>query len=255
MIDGRDYLDRFVGINLEFELALRALDGFKGSEDAIRKYANEELASLQTIIGGAQIAGFSPEKHWAFSPEGSGKFLDSVRAGLPSMLEQVVNRLRQNKLVLRVTHLESALKDVHREVLRSNPQLLRSDRQIPLGKLVSQPIQDILDEEIEREVQSMDRKTLEQRAEYFDTRLNITWFDGTIVPLMKPLFDLRNKVIHGDSVTCVSKGDLLLADTVCMALLWCCILQAAVLYPNSFKWGDTETEGMKGIMKQQGRIS
>lgn len=255
MIDGDVYLERFTSIYLQFDLALRAISGFQGSDDAVQTYLGEELSQLRSLLKDApKSSDFDPEKHWAFSSEGSSTYLSSLKETLPTLLEQVVNRLRQNKLILMVTLLESALKDIHREILRCNNTLLKADRQIPLGKLTSQPVEEIIEEEIEREVQSLDRKSLEQRAEYFDKRLNVSWFDGTIVPLLEPVFNLRNKVLHEDSDAVVSDSDLRLAHIVCLSLPLGCIMQAAVQYPEAFKWGESKFDDMKDLMAKQGRI-
>lgn len=255
MIDGENYLQRLTGINLQFDLALRAVDGFKGSAETIENYLTEELDSMRKFtVEAAKSSGFDPEKHWVFSAEGSKKYLDAVKVSLPGQLDQVVNRLRQNKLILLITLLESFLKDIHREILRKNPSLLKADRQIPLGKLVSQPTNEIIEEEIEREVQGLDRKSVEQRSEYFDKHLNIDWFGGTIIPFLKPVLELRNRVLHENPDTVVSEEDLDLAHVVCMALPMGCLFQAAVLYPDRFKWGNAKFDGTKEIMEKQGRL-
>ena len=255
MIDGKTYWSRFSSINMQFDFAMRALDGFKGSDEAVENYLTDEMHSLRKMLGEvSKDRGVDPSKHWAFSEDGSKKFLDSVKTGLPTRLEEVVNRIRQNKLILMVTLLEAFLKDIHREVLIQNPSLLRADRQIPLGKLVTQPFTQIISEEIEREVQSLDRQSLKQRAEYFDKRLNISWFDGKIVPLVEPITELRNTILHENPDTPVSESDLELALVVCAALPMGCVMQAAVIYPKGFKWGDTNLDGIKAIMEKQGRL-
>lgn len=255
MIDGQSYFDRLAGINAQFDLTLRAINGFKGSNEAVSEYLADDLASLRGFLTeGAKETGFDPAGHWAFSDDGSAKYLDGVKASLPVQLETVLNRIRQNHLILLVTCLEAALKDIHRAVLKKDPRLLKADRQIPLGKLTSQPLSEIVDEEIEREVQSLDRKSVRDRAEYFDKRLNVSWFDGTIVPLAEPIFELRNTILHEDPNATVSESDVRLAQVVCVSLPLGCIMQAAVLFPDTFKWGNASVDGMEAIMKKQGRI-
>src|SRR5688572_12485207 len=169
MIDGDAYMSRFTGIYLQFDLAMRAVDGFKGSKEAIEKYVGEEMQELRAMLGEvSKPSGFDIGKHWAFSEDGSKNYIESLKAHLPSQLDLVVNRIRQNKLILLVTLLESLLKDVHREVLRHNPGLLKADRLIPLGKLFAGSSASIIEEEIEREVQIMDRKSVKEKADYFD---------------------------------------------------------------------------------------
>lgn len=256
MIDGASYLDRLAGINAQFDLTLRAIDGFKSSDEAVSKYLADGMDSLRGLLTkGAKSADFDHTKHWAFSDEGAAKYFDVVKAALPAKLETVVNRVRQNNLILMVTCLEAALKDIHRAVLKKDPRLLKADRQVPLGKLTSQPLDQILDEEIEREVQSLDRKTIKDRAEHFDKHLNISWFfDGAIVPLAEPVFQLRNTILHEDPDVKVSVNDLMQAKVVCYILPLSCIMQAAVLFPDTFNWEGANLDGLKETMKKQGRI-
>jgi len=255
VIDGQSYFERLAGISAQFDLTLRAIKGFRGSNEAVREYLADDLASLRGFLTeGAKETGFDFAAHWVFSEDGSAKYLDGVKAALPAQLETVLNRLRQNHLILLVTCLEAALKEIHRAILKKEPRLLKADRQIPLGRLTSQPLSEIIDEEIEREVQSLDRKSIADRAEYFDKRLNVSWFDGTIVPLAEPVFNLRNTILHEDPNAKVSESNLRLAQVVCFSLPLGCIMQAAVLFPDTFKWGNTSLRGMKEIMKKQGRI-
>lgn len=255
MIDGQDYIYRLTDIHMQFDLAMRAIEGFHGSNEAVQKYVSNEIQSLREILGNSsKERGLDISDHWAFSEDGSKKYVDSIKENLSTRLDKIVNRLRQNNLILMVTIMESFLKEIHREILRQNPKILKADRQIPLGKLLSQTSQEIIDEEIEREVHSLDRKSVKQRAEYFDERLNISWFDGTIIPLVEPVINLRNKILHEDPDEVVSDGNLKLSHLVCMALPMGCVMQAAVLYPDGFKLGDSNLDGMKEILKKQGRL-
>jgi hypothetical protein len=255
MIDGDDYINRFTAINLQFDLAMKAVEGFLKSEEAVDRYLNDELKSMQAFTeDAAKSSGFDPKQHWAFSEEGSSKYLQGTKENLPRRLNEVNNRIRQNKLILVVTAFESFMKDIHREVLRQDPNLLKPDRQIPLGKVVSVPRDEIVAEEIEREVQSLDRKSVEERYLYFDKRLNIDWFGGTIVPLLKPVLELRNKILHENPDIDVTDKNLQLAHLVCFSLPLVCVMQAEVLYPGSFKLGKSNPAQFREIMEKQGRI-
>lgn len=255
MIDGQDYIDRITAINMQTSLALKAIQGFLNSQDAVDTYLKEELETTRKFTEeAAKSAKFDLSKHWVFSDEGSEKYLNGIKETLPTQIEGVINRINQNKLLLLVTVFESFMKDIHREILRINPKALKADRQVPLGKIVSTPIEEILEEEIEREVQSLDRKTIEQRCEYFDKHLNIDWFGGTIIPLLKPVLDLRNKITHEDPDITITDNDLGLTYLVTFSLPVACVMQASVLYPEAFKWSDEKLDGMKKILEQQGRI-
>jgi hypothetical protein len=175
------------------------------------------------------------KEHWAFTAEGTQKYFDSRKERIPEDLGKVENRINQNELIMRVTLLEGFLKEIHREVLRQKPALLRSDRQIPLGRLVALGPEKILEEEVEREVQSVDRKSIGDRAKYFLERLSIDWFDGTIVPLMEWAFGQRNEILHFNPDAEVSSKDLGRASVVGSAVPWVSVAQAAILYPGGFK--------------------
>jgi len=254
MIDGDSIFKRFISIHMHFDLALRAVEGFKGSKEAIDKYTAYELGELREVITEAPSKDFDPSKHWVFSADGADRYLKSLRDHLESQWDDVVNRLRQNKLILLVTLAEIFLRDIHREVLQQNPTLLKADRQVPLGKLVAGSAEEIINDEIEREVQSLDRKSLQEREAYFDKRLNISWFDGKIIPLADPVFTLRNEILHADPDTPVSELDVTIAGVVCLALPMGCLMQAAVLYPKGFRLKHFDPASMKTIMEKQGRL-
>ncbi len=59
MIDGQSYFDRLAGINAQFDLTLRAINGFKGSNEAVSEYLADDLASLRGFLTeGAKETGF-----------------------------------------------------------------------------------------------------------------------------------------------------------------------------------------------------
>ena len=131
---------------MQFDLAMRAVEGFLNSDEAVDRYLTDELRSMQAFTEeAAKSSGFDPKQHWAFSEEGSSKYLQGTKENLPKRLDEVRNRIRQNKLVLVVTAFESFMKDIHREVFRQNPTLLKPDRQIPLGKVVSTSKEEIVE--------------------------------------------------------------------------------------------------------------
>jgi hypothetical protein len=255
MIDGQDYLSRLTAINMQSDLALRAINGFLDSNEAVEAYLKEELETTrQFTIDAAKSVDFDPKEHWAFSEEGSEKYLSGVKEALPKQLDEVINRIRQNKLLLLVAVFETFMRDIHRGIIRADPTILKADRQIPLGKIIAKPIEELLEDEIEREVQILDRQSIEKKYEYFNKRLNIDWFEGTIIPLMKPVFELRNKISHEDPDIIVTDEDLKMAHLVTYSLPITCAMQAAILYPDSFKYGDSDLDGLKKLMEQQGRI-
>ena len=128
---------------------------------------------------------------------------------------------------------EGFLKDLHREILKIRPDLLREERTIPLGKLVSQGADSVIAEEIEREVQTLDRQSVEKKADYFRDRLGISWFGHTIVPIMEAVIEARNEILHENADREITQFESIGLPIVTIALPLACTAQAAVLYPGS----------------------
>jgi hypothetical protein len=117
---------------------------------------------------------------------------------------------------------------------------------VPIGRVIGTGWENVLLEEIEREVQSLDRKSVEDRAKYFRKTLNIDWFGGTIVPLLRKVILERNTVLHDDPDRQVDGMVVDLAHMVCVAIPWVSVAQAAVLYPGGF-------EMIEGLSEEQVR--
>ena len=115
------------------------------------------------------------------------------------------------------------------------PSLLKADRQIPLGRLVSKGRDDVVHEEIEREVQALDRESSKKKAEYFVNRLGINWFGGTIVPILDGVLRLRNEMLHENPDRMVHDTELVSLNLVTTAVPLATLAQAALLYPDAFK--------------------
>lgn len=254
MINWEQHSDRISSVHLQFRLARKALASFGDTPEAIEKYIEGELESLRQMVSEVQ------EKHpellkgnsnWVFTAEATEGFPEVIKGTIPEGLSALENRINQNELIMYLTLFEIFMKDFHREVLRQKPELLRADRQIPLGKLTALGEQQVIEEEIEREIQSLDRKSVEDRARYFRERLGIGWQDGTILPLLKGVLDLRNKILHQDPDARVEEDDIALARLVCHSIPWACVAQAAVLYPGGFKMIEgLDPEKAKSLLKK-----
>jgi hypothetical protein len=241
MVDGDQFFERVVSVREQYRFALRALQSFQNTKETVEQFAKEELDSLHGLLRTAlQRAGGGVEEHWAFTKEGIDKYLDGVRNDLPRRVRETENRLRQNELILLMAIAEEQLKEIHREILRQNPSLLDPQRQIPLGALITEGQNEIMQIEIERAVQTLDRKSIEQRAKHFQDHLGIDWFGGTIVPIWKAAAERRNAVLHEDVNAIVTEGNILSAMIAAVALPMYCCLQAAVLYPKGFKMSHSE---------------
>ncbi len=255
MISWEQYFDRLISLNMQFEIARKIHAGFMGTTEAVDKYLLGELDDIRKLMGeAAKRTGIDPSGTWAYTTEGVDKYLNELRNDLPSQLRNVENRLRQNELLLRVAVFEAFMKDLHREILRQKPLLLRPERQISLGRLASIGLEAVLAEEIEREVQGLDRKSTRERTDYFRRRLGIDWFDGKIVPLLEIVIETRNGILHDDPDKVIADGVIGIAYITCLSIPWVSLVQAAVLYPSGFKMieGVSKEEVMEVFFK--GRV-
>ncbi|MCI0331086.1 MAG: hypothetical protein L0196_09125 [candidate division Zixibacteria bacterium] len=242
MIKENQYIDRFAITCFQFGLAEKVFDDFQSKEKNLHRMGQQELKRFTDIVSKfAKESELETFKNWALSKEAKETFKSVYEEVFSHDLK---NRLYQNRLILQVALIESALKDIHREVLRQKPTLLREDRQIPLGKLVALGPDRIIEDEIEREVQSLDRKTVKEKYIYFDEKLNLDWFEGSIVSLFETIVDTRNKILHEDPDLKVDNTHIALANLVGMSLPEWCILQAIILYPGGF-----QAENMRNLDK------
>ncbi len=253
MLTWESYFERVIDLRSEFHLAATAIDGWAQSQDALDRYTNDELENLRHMF--RQTPGEENENAtsgWVFSDnERIMHYLDEVRATVPQRVSAVRSRLLQHEYVLHVAIFESFMKALHREVLRAAPTLLRADRKIDLGRLVSQGHEALIRAEIEREVQSLDRETPEKKSNYFRDRLKINWFDGKIVGSLDRVIRLRNTILHENPDQIVGEVDHTLLSIVTTAVTFASIAGAAVLYPAacSLPANITEAEVTKFVAR------
>jgi hypothetical protein len=213
------------------------------SPEASRALAQRAVDSLRSSLGGnaATVPAAHFDSHLADSLEDIGDQMKSVG-----------RRLRQNELLLRVAVFETFMRDVHRAVLREAPTLLRADRDVKLGRLLSQGVDAIVTDEIDREVAAVERKGVAETSQYFRERLKIDWsFDGTVLPLLEAVTDARNTILHEDPDADISDRFLGRSLTILIAIPWLTLLQAALLYPKSFALPErVSREEAKNILRE-----
>lgn len=229
-----DYFNRQAAIQIQFKTAKKALKGFSESADTLKKYAEEELDEFRTIIRKGAEEGSEVFETWFHDEGRATKFLDSAKEAAIRTLVEAGDRLTQYEYILSVTIFESLMKDIHRAILTEAPTLLKEDRQVPLGKLVAKGQQEVLREEIEREVQTLDRKSVAEKADYFSQRLGINWFGGTIVPILDQVIRARNEMLHENPDRMVNEKDLVFLSLATTSVPVATIAQAALLYPRAF---------------------
>ena len=253
MVTPNALLNRIGQLSLQYELASYALTHFAKSTEAANHYASAQLENLQNVIKKAEkFVDFDVKSHWAFSADSQNEYVKATKSSLPTRIEAMANRLLQNQLILLVAVFESFMKDIHREILLQNPGHLRGDRKIPLGKLVKFSREEIIEEEIQREVQSLDRKNVRERAEYFAKLLDMHWLSEWANPWERAL-DLRNKVLHEDPDAQVTDADLHSAYLFCTNLPLACVLKGSVLYPDGFEWSGVDSSRVLEEMETKAR--
>ena len=236
MISWKDYWNRSIEVFIQFDLAKKAMKSFRDTPEAVSNYATEEIEKIKKdVLDHFGEKGKIPKESWLYDSNKVSKYIKDTMESLPTKLEAVENRLNQNHLILQITLFESFMKDLHRELLQQNPSFLNPERKISLGRVVSLGLDHVINEEIEREVQSLDRKSIEDRCKYFQERLSIDWsFAGTMIPVIKLITDKRNKLLHEDPDINVDQDDLTFASFACIGITMVSTIQAHLAYPEAF---------------------
>jgi hypothetical protein len=235
MITFEDYLSRLAELWTQFKLARTAIEGWAQSQEALDRYASGELEDLRKIIlEGAEAQKKELGSHWVFADEVRiNEYRQALQAEASRHLTQVEMRLVQYEYLLLVAVFESFMKSVHREILSRNRKLLRPNRAVELGRLISEGQEAVINREIEREIQSLDRESTERKAVYFRKRLGIDWaFGGAIIPLLDKVITLRNIILHQNPDQVVGDADFKLAVMVCAAVPYAMTASTALLYPD-----------------------
>jgi hypothetical protein len=237
MISWDNYLKRLTSVSVEYDLARRTIVSFRGNQETLNNFAKERFEDLKKAdISYRERFGTDTNPTWIPDESEVQSWLQSYIQTLPQTFEEIENRLNQNELIMKVTLFEIFLKDVHREILKQKPNLLSPNKTIPLGKLIAQGYQKVIEEEIDRAIDSLDRKNIRERAEYFKNNLSVDWtFEGHILPIVEHVFDLRNKILHEEPDRKVGEEDVFHAMTIAMTISLIVIAQCAVLYPDGFE--------------------
>lgn len=233
MVNANQYLARVVSAIEQVKLARRTLVDFAKAPDAVSKFIAEETTELREVLGRLADRA-APEDAVKRRNELFERYVEGRHQSLSTQLVDVENRLNQNEVILLAALFENQMKQIHREVLRQDPSALKSDRTVPLGKLIAEGRDVIVEDEIEREVQALDRKSVADRAKYFRERLKIDWFGDTAVPLVERVLTLRNDLLHENPDMLVSTNDVEYARFVALAVPMYCCLRAADRFPSAF---------------------
>ncbi len=224
-------------MTIDYDLARKAMNSILKDKSAIDNLANQKLEEIKsTIIESCKFTGEDPGRTWISDKEKTNAWIESYTNALPQSFGEIENRLNQNELIMKVSLFEILLKDIHREILKQKTSLLQSDRKIPLGKLIHGGQDKLIDEEIERAVNILERKNIRDIAQHFKDHLNVDWtFDGHILPIVEHVLSLRNKILHEEPDVKVGNDDCFHAITIYMAISLVAIAQCAILYPGGFE--------------------
>lgn len=252
MLSWENYWKRYIDIFIQSDLARKAMSAFRDTSEAVRKYATDEFEVLRKDIHDhLEKRGLNPHETWIYDNAKIEKYLNDTMTAVPTRLQSIENRINQNQLIIIVALFEAFMKDIHREVLRQNPGLLNSDRKVSIGRILGEGLNSVVEEEIAREVHGLDRKTIEERCEYFKNRLSIDWsFNDTMPPLLKYALESRNAILHENPDLEISESDVTVAMIVCMAIPMVAMVQAHLHYPDGFVLPD-HSENMTRLFRKE----
>jgi hypothetical protein len=268
MVDGDQYVERVISVMKQCEMARNALGEFRDdpikqeqiAQDAVSSFLRsfrKMVAKAMLLSDNEQSDGASAIKHDTPSDIKSENIVygihsehehvrtqlrsvgDDAKAEFVSKVQVALNRINQNELIMLVALFETQMKAIHREVLRQEPSLLSADRSVPLGKLISEGFERTIESEIDREVQSLDRKAVDGRAAYFQVRLRLHFDDsGEMRGWWQKMIDARNGLLHEDPDMTITEDQLKAVRDVVLFLPFRHCQQCVTRYPQGFRQWD-----------------
>ncbi len=234
MISYRDCIMKFSSVEVQFELARKAIDAFKANPENIIDFVKKSLKRLKQLT-----IDFSGDEELWQETVSLPQMREFIKYELGITLiefEGMQNRLNQNELVLYTALFEAYLKNIHRKILKLNPRLCKKEFKIDLGHLISLGQEEIVNREIEREIYSLDRKAFKDKVVYFKEHLLIDWqIHESVMEKINSIIDIRNRVLHSDSEQKVDNSLVSSAQGIFVGILISSINQASKCYPDGFK--------------------
>ena len=253
MIKVGEYVRRMKWFKLHFELLHQALNHFSGDKVALKTFV---VAQEKNFSAGL-------DRYRTFEGEGLGNavgdmiaralttsFGNTLSRQIQTHVEFAENKLNQTEIILACAFFEAEMKDIHRHCLCAKPRLLRGDKEIALGRLITNGEDAVLGEEIEAEVERIDRQSTKERAKYFSEKLSLKWGDPKlfrqfyrlkssedhkdVVLKIEKYSNLRHKIVHEDTDYVVKQDELSEARSYFTFLPSFCCEQAVKLYPSHF---------------------
>lgn len=219
-------ISRLNSIEEQYEIALFAFDLYQKEKEAeLSDLMEKRKAEFFKYI--ELIKKEKAEKNEKFDESKFKKYYGPLFGIYEEMLlypgkqaDQLKNSIRQNSLILTLSTFEIFLNDLLRHILLNRPNLLSPNRKIEIGRLITDGVDKVISEEVERQVYTIDRKSIFDRADYFKTHLKLYWGkDSNHIEIFNKINNLRNNIVHRDTDLMVSEEDLKEALRVCKAIV------------------------------------
>lgn len=222
---------RVIELHMSWKLSIRVIEGVKDSGEALDSYLTEDyqdfigLLSKAAKTSGKQIIDFPAYQTF-------DKFKPGRSEVLHRELGSVIRNIHAAYLLNFVAILEDHIKQCARVLLLDNPRILNSQRQVPLGKLITMGKEEVILQEVEGCVQSLDRKSVEKRVNFFNRNFGLDFFGEPGKTLLKILTDKRNKLLHEEPGTGASKIDAYLSFFLCFSIGTWLLMQIDTIAPD-----------------------
>jgi hypothetical protein len=160
--------------------------------------------------------------------------------------ETIEDGLNASELLIRVALFEAFMKEIHTEILRAKPSLLgkiRPQREVKYENLFMEQsdYSQILNQEIIREVEEVDRKKFFDKPEYFDKTRAYYFAHHLKIPLdnegnlkfLSEVLEIRNEISHENPLYIVGPVLLAKAAKLLKQIPESCFRKAETLYGSA----------------------
>ncbi len=238
------YMQRVKLVDLEFQFLRYAVSQLSKSARAafFRDSEGKDNKKIEAVFQKPQVGTILSQEERAellsmARSQNRKKFAPRNRRIYYEAIEDGVNA---SELLVRVALFEAFMKDVHAEVLRAKPSILAKanpNRTVTYDQPFEgkSNLQQIIEQEVMREAEKLDRQKFQKRNVYFQTYLKIEMRPAESVKLVSEALDLRNELSHENPLKTFSSNFLLAAANALKGLPLDCCNQAQNLYPPHFK--------------------
>jgi len=127
--------------------------------------------------------------------------------------ETIQDGTNASELLIRVALFEAFMKDIHAEVLRACPALLAKinpEHPVKYKHIFTEAasFESILNQQIFREIDVVDKMSFLKRADYFEKDLNLPMADDETLKFVGEMMKVRNEISHENPFKTVSPADL-----------------------------------------------